>query len=139
MTKIANSKKKFSLSREGDDSLYKIYMECEDLTEWAFADKHIDGGYPAWVKLLEDSATLQVVVEWRKELQLKLKYLALESLKEQSAKGHVQAAKFLVEKGYLTKEESKLEATDPTNQGLQNTRVMREKMHQDFKRLREIN
>lgn len=93
----------------GYPSLYRLYMEMEDLTEYEFANKHLDG-WKHWEMLSSALWFRPFIVRWRKELELKLKARALREIMEEAASGgkHAfQANKYLIEKGWVEKPEGK--------------------------------
>lgn len=81
-------------------SLYKLYMEEMDITEYLFATKHFDT-FKAWKNLVakkwfhDDHLLL-----WREDLDIKLRSLALS---EVIKNGTLNANKFLLEGKYLPK------------------------------------
>lgn len=87
-------------------SLYRLYLACEDLTEYSFATKYLDG-WEHWEILSNCTWMKPLVARWRKELQLLLKSKALFRLMNEaqsSSKNAFQANKFIVEKGYVDAE-----------------------------------
>jgi primase-polymerase (primpol)-like protein len=89
------------------------YLLMADLTEVHFANKHF-GDYEAWLQFVDKN--LNQVSMWRKELELTLKQEAygvvIETMR-QSPKEALQAAKFLLSKGILTRDgEASVMATE---------------------------
>lgn len=67
-------------------SLYKLYMACEDLTEWEFADKNLSG-WEHW-ELLQNNQKFQKVLDgWRKDLEQKLKSRAFREIQLVASEG----------------------------------------------------
>lgn len=92
---------------EGFPSLYRLYMEMEDLTEYEFANKHLDG-WEHWEMLCQCEWFKPYVERWRKELTLKVQARALKALRaeaQSSSKNSFMANKFLVDKGWVDKAE----------------------------------
>jgi hypothetical protein len=93
---------------KGYPSLYRLYMEQEDLTEWEFANTYLDG-WEHWTMLCSSQWFKPYAERWRHELELKLKARALNSVRE-VAKGGGQNAyyanKFLLEGGWKEKDSS---------------------------------
>lgn len=90
----------------GFPSLYRLYMECEDLTEWEFAQAHLDG-WEHWQMLCACKWFAPLVERWRKELELKIRARALRAVKEEALDGRnaYYANKLLLEAGWKDKEE----------------------------------
>lgn len=87
-------------------SLYRLYLEKEDLTEYDFANSYLDG-WEHWEMLTNCTWFKPYVERWRKELSLKLKARALNRLKAEAAsssKNAFLANKYLIEKGYVESE-----------------------------------
>lgn len=84
-------------------SLYRLYMEMEDITEFQFAQKYI-GSYKTWETLCNSVFFNQYVQQWRKELELKIKARALNEIiyiaADENDKNKFTANKLLLEKGY---------------------------------------
>lgn len=82
----------------GYPSLYRLYMECDDPTEYTFATTHLDN-WKHWETLCGCSWFKEYVTRWRKELELRTKAAALARIKVLAAskgKEAFQADKFLV-------------------------------------------
>ena len=97
-------------------SLYKLYMELGDLTEYEFANKYLEGWHQ-WTKLLEAGWFKPYINRWRTELELKLKAEALRRILDEAREGgknSYQANKFFVEKGYIAKESEPSRRGRPT-------------------------
>lgn len=88
---------------QGCKSLYKLYMESEDITEYEFANAHL-GGWKHWQAVLGCPQVRLQVERWRHELELKLKARALRQIMEKADMGDYQASKYMVEKGWEPKE-----------------------------------
>lgn len=88
-------------------SLYRLYLEKEDLTEYDFANSYLDG-WEHWEMLTNCTWFKPYVSRWRKELSLKIKAKALSRLKAEAAsssKNAFVANKYLVEKGWVDSED----------------------------------
>jgi hypothetical protein len=81
-------------------SLYKLYMEMEDTTEYEFASRYLID-WQHWVMLTNQEWFKPYVERWREELSLKLEARYLEQLKI-AAMGEgreaLQANKYLLER-----------------------------------------
>ena len=80
-------------------SLKRLYLEMEDVTEYAFADTHL-AGWNHWKKICGNSAIREHIEEWRYELELKLTARALNKIKEMAEDGNYNAAKYIANKEY---------------------------------------
>lgn len=71
----------YTLSDEDNEypSLRKLYLACDDLTEYDFAIKNLDG-LEHWDMLLECSWFKPFVHRWRRELKLKYESAALKEI-----------------------------------------------------------
>lgn len=90
--------------RDSYPSLRRLYLECEDPTEYTFAKQHL-GGWTHW-KYLCDEAFFQPIVEsWREELSVLLKSRALAAIKSEAmtndSKKAYDAHKYLLEEGWI--------------------------------------
>lgn len=63
----------------GLPSLYRLYMECGDLTEYRFAMSHLDG-WEHWEMLTSCSWFQPFVERWRRELELRVRSEALSNI-----------------------------------------------------------
>lgn len=88
---------------EGYPSLYRLYMETNDLTEYAFATKYL-GGWSHWKVLSEASWFKPYAEAWREELEVKARSVAVANImRAADAPGRdgVSAAKYIAEKGWV--------------------------------------
>lgn len=71
----------YTLGREDTEypSLYRLYMELEDFTEFDFANKYFES-FQHWKHVSNISCIIPYVAEWREELELKIKARNLKSL-----------------------------------------------------------
>lgn len=89
-------------------SLYKLYMDMEDVMEWNFANKYL-ACWDQWQQLCEMPKFKPVVERWRKELSLKIQSQALKAIANEAlseSRNAYAANKFLVERGWIEKEGS---------------------------------
>ncbi|MCA9340380.1 MAG: hypothetical protein KDA17_05690 [Candidatus Saccharibacteria bacterium] len=93
----------------GYPSLYRLYMEANDPTEWRFAHEHLDG-YEHWTMLCECEWFQPFLTRWRKELELKIRGAALLAIREEAANPESKSAflanKLLLAGGWKDKEEA---------------------------------
>lgn len=88
------------------EDLKQLYLQMEDLTEYAFATKYL-GGWEHWKALLKSYWFMEHLNKWRTELELKLKAEALQALIDESrigGKNSYDAKKYLISKGWVAKE-----------------------------------
>jgi len=92
---------------QGFESLYRLYMEMEDLTEWEFANTYLDG-WEHWELLTKCTWFKPFAERWRKELELKIRGRALLQIRLEAAiedaKTQYSANKLLLEAGWKDKE-----------------------------------
>lgn len=125
-------------------SLYRLYIEQEDLTEYEFANAHLDG-WEHWEMLNSTSWFKPYVDRWRKELSLKLKARALNRLKAEAAsnsKNAFLANKYLVEKGYVDSGEKHgrgRPTKDQVKAAAHEQALHERRLEEDFERLKELN
>jgi|TARA_R110000796_G_scaffold104371_1_gene214207 hypothetical protein len=84
-------------------SLKKLYLLCDDVTEYTFATTWL-GGWQHWQRLLEKTTSLHPYIEsWREELEVKLRSQGLLGVLESASNGNYNAQKYLTDKGWDTK------------------------------------
>lgn len=64
---------------EGYPSLYKLYMDCTDPTEYEFATKHLEN-WSHWQELVDSQWFKPYVEAWRKEFEVRLRAQALNAV-----------------------------------------------------------
>jgi len=90
---------------EGYVSLYRLYMEANDPTEYQFAVSHLDG-WEHWEAITACSWFKPYLARWRKELELRMKSKALSRIMSEAkttSKESFAANKYLLEKGWEPK------------------------------------
>jgi len=83
-------------------SLYRLYMETEDPTEYQFATRYLHD-WKHWESLCAAEWFKPYVERWRKELELKIKSQALRRIIDDASAGGRDgqaAARFILEKGW---------------------------------------
>lgn len=93
----------------GYPSLYRLYMEANDPTEYRFATQHLEG-WEHWDKLSQCTWFQPFVTRWRKELQLRLASNALARIIAESkatSRDSFTANRYLLERGWMPKDSSK--------------------------------
>lgn len=83
-------------------SLKKLYLELEDATEYEFANKYLLG-WKHWQRIVENKSLAPHVMEWREELELKLRARAVKQMMELAHTGSYQASKWLADRGWDTR------------------------------------
>lgn len=104
------------VDHNGYPSLYRLYMEMEDTTEWEFAQTYLED-YQHWMRLCEAQWFKPHVTRWRHELQAKLRARALRAIKSVANaddKDSYAANKYLLDKGYATPEPPKSKRGRPS-------------------------
>lgn len=94
---------------EGYPSLYRLYMEAADPTEYRFAVSHLDG-WAHWEELLECTWFKPYVERWRRELDIRLRSEALAKIMAEAQSGSqnsYHANKYLLEGPWKPAEEKK--------------------------------
>lgn len=86
---------------KGFPSLYRLYMEEQDDTEYIFATKYLDG-WEHWEMLCECTWFQPFVSRWRKEMYLKKTAGLLKAIQSEAmsadGKNRFQAAKYLLDR-----------------------------------------
>lgn len=84
-------------------SLKRLYLECEDPTEYEFATTYLLG-WKHWLRLCENKAIRKHIDEWRDELEVKLRSQGVkEVIRAANRPGGLQAAKWLADRGWATR------------------------------------
>lgn len=105
---------------QGYPSLYRLYMETADLTEYTFALSYLDG-WEHWEMLCDCEWFKPYVARWRKELELRLRAEALASIistaRASSNPNAYHANKYILEGSWKLPEQKK--AGRPTKEAIQ--------------------
>jgi hypothetical protein len=106
--------------RQGVPSLYRLYIEMKDPSEYYFAKKYL-GGWDHWERLTKSPWFKPYIESWRKELDVLIKAEALHEIiriaQDSSHKSSYEANKILLrekptaKRGRPTKDEVNKEAT----------------------------
>lgn len=83
-------------------SIKRLYLECEDTTEYEFATTYFLG-WAHWQRIASNVALQSHVETWRAELELKLRARAARTMISLANEGSYQATKWLVDKGWEEK------------------------------------
>jgi hypothetical protein len=102
----------------GYPSLYRLYIDTEDPTEYTFANTHLSG-WEHWEMLCKCKWFQKYLERWRKELELKIKSKAIAKLRELSDDGGpqaLQAAKLLLDYDKHLEKKTKNRVGRPTKE-----------------------
>lgn len=84
-------------------SLKRLYLECQDPTEYTFARKYFFS-WQHWKRCLGNARIRSHVEEWREELEIMMMSQGVKGVIDEALdKGNYQAAKWLAEKGWIDK------------------------------------
>ena len=104
------------VDHEGFPSLYRLYMDLDDPTEWEVANQLMDG-WEHWENLCTCTWFKPIVERWRKEVELRMKSKALVRIRSEAktaSKEAFAANKYILEKGWEPKEGSRNGRGRPT-------------------------
>lgn len=96
--------------KDGYPSLYQLYMEEEDLTEFEFSNKYFES-FQHWKKVCSANWFHEHIAEWREELELKIRAKALHSLVKKSETS-TEVAKYLLNNNWIDKVHEKNPVTN---------------------------
>jgi hypothetical protein len=85
------------------DEARERFVELSDMTGYRFSQRYL-GSWAQWQHLEASVNLAPEIKKWREELEVKLRCEGLERIVEESATGHFQANKFLVDRGWSTRE-----------------------------------
>lgn len=81
-------------------SLKKLYLSCDDPTEYEFAKRFLLG-WKHWQRLNANKVLKEHFDEWREEMEIKTRSDAIKSIIDMTAEGaNFQAAKWLADRGW---------------------------------------
>lgn len=83
-------------------SLKEAFLDCQDPTEYEFANKEL-GGWDHWLAMLGNQQILAHVTKWREEWLIKHKSNLLKGMAMKATKGDVPALKFLINREWESK------------------------------------
>jgi hypothetical protein len=93
---------------EGYKSLYLLYMESNDLTEYTFANDYFES-YEHWLAITKQDWFKPFLERFRRDLETKVRSTALRAIIRESQSGSKNAFtanKFLIERGWVDKEKN---------------------------------
>jgi len=82
-------------------SIKHLYLDEEDPTEYVFANKYFMS-WSHWKRVCENKVLQLHINEWREELEIRLRSMAVRALRDmsQSENGNFQASKYLADRGW---------------------------------------
>lgn len=119
-------------------SLKRLYLECEDPTEYAFSKDYLLG-WSHWKRLQENKAIRKHIDEWREELELKIRSQAVRDIINLSANegAGFQAAKWLADRGWDKRAAGRPSKKEKEMENSFNARI-EEEFNADFERLKLV-
>ena len=112
-------------SLKDDDYIYKekyypsikrLYLEMEDISEYAFANKYFLG-WDHWKRIAANKLFTAHVESWRNELNLKLVARGNKLMMAKASEGNLQAIKWLADRGWDVNKVGR-----PSKQDVENTK-----------------
>jgi len=125
-------------------SLKKLYIEEEDIAEFDFANKYLDG-YTHWEALINSKALFPHIEQWRKEMVLKIKSRSLKGIiRDAVRENKYEANKFLITNGWVDKDsEGKKVRGRPSKEEIKNELQKQaeteKELQEDLNRIKELN
>jgi hypothetical protein len=113
--------------------LRTLYMEAADPTEYSFATTYL-GGWKHWLQLSGSWFFKEYIKEWREELEVKLRSEGVRAQRKLAAKGNVNAAKWLAEKGW-DKRKAGAPSKEEVSRELKVSSKLSEELDEDYKRV----
>jgi hypothetical protein len=107
-------------------SLKRLYLECEDPTEYTFANQYLLG-WRHWLRLCENKLIRKEIDEWRYELEVKLRSKGVLSVLKKAQAGNLQAAKWAADKGW-----SEQRVGRPTKEDIEHEKKVRAGITDEF-------
>lgn len=127
---------------EGFPSLYRLYMEAADPTEYRFATSALDG-WSHWEALCACSWFKPYLTSWRRELEIKIKsdaLLEVLAIAKTGGKEKLAANRFLIEKGWEPQKSGKgRPSKDEVNRAAFEIASERAQLDDDFDRITKAN
>lgn len=129
------------VDHEGYPSLYRLYLDKADPTEYEFSKEYL-GGWYHWQMIANAAWFKPYITRWRTELELKIKAKALSNLfavaNDPYHKFHYEATKFILGNGYKPPEPKNAKGR-PSKESIQEEANQYFKEAQDdLQRLKEL-
>lgn len=80
-------------------SIKRLYLEMGDVTEYEFANTYFLS-WPHWKRLCENKNIRVHIDQWREELELKMKTVAVKEIVKSANSGSFQASRWLASRGW---------------------------------------
>ena len=129
------------IDHEGYPSLYRLYMESNDPTEYRFATTHLES-WEHWTMLCECPWFKEYIEKWRKELEVRMKSEALARIMLESRLGKKESFacnKYLLERGWEPKEGQGKQRGRPSKEEIkkaaQEALNVSQRLSKDFERI----
>jgi hypothetical protein len=122
---------------EGFPSLYRLYLEMEDVLEYEFANTYLDG-WSHWELLNQAGWFKPYILRWRKELELKIRSKALRKLREDAtstSKTANSSNRYLLERGWADKQTKGRPSKDEIRKAAKEQAESTKILQSDFLRL----
>lgn len=127
----------YDFDKDGYTSLYRLYMELADPTEYEFAVRYLHD-WKHWQALIVAEWFKPYVTRWREELELKMKSQLLRRVMDDalsSGRDGQSAAKFLLEKGWGDKATKGRPSKDQVREAAERMATDQIRVDSDFQRL----
>lgn len=129
----------------GFPSLYRLYMEANDPTEYDFAVTNL-GGWDHWERLSKCTWFRPYITAWRRELEVRFRAQALRNLRTLSEKAdgkdYFQVNKFLVGQGWKEsgpKRRAGQPSKDEIKAEAHRIATIANNIDEDYQRITEVN
>lgn len=125
------------VDHEGFPSLYRLYMELEDVLEYEFANTYLES-WEHWQMLCDCKWFQPFVQRWRKELELKIRSKALRKLREDAASESRTANssnRYLLERGWADKATKGRPSKEEVRKAAREQAMSAKALQSDFLRL----
>lgn len=122
---------------KGYASLYRLYMEANDPTEYSFAVSNLDG-WDHWEALQNCSWFKPYLHKWRRELDIRFKSIAIAniiSVSKSQSKDAMQANKFLATRGYIDKDSKGRPSKDDIKKAAEDQAELERQLTDDMERV----
>lgn len=117
-------------------SIKRLYVEMEDPTEYEFANKYFLG-WKHWQQICGSKIMMRYIEDWRAELEVKLRCQGVKNMLETAKGGNYQASKWLVDRGWATRQAGRPSKAEIEGEKAFQARVADE-YAEDFKRLKVV-
>lgn len=117
-------------------SMRRLYLEMGDPTEYQFATTYLLG-WKHWQRICENKLLRKHVDEWREELEVKLRSEGVHAALVQARSGSWQAAKWLVDKGWVESKAGRPSKADVERETKMQARIADE-FTDDYERLKVV-